>query len=93
VAFFGTPHCGSDLARWGSVFANILRSASFGISTNARLVKDLQSNSDVLRHISKSFAERGKGLEIVSFYETDRLDFLNCTVSCNAHYNFEFDDT
>jgi hypothetical protein len=81
VAFFGTPHRGADLARWGSIFANMLKAASFGSSTNTNLSRDLESCSERLRQISRSFVERGKELAILSFYETDKLDFLNCRVS------------
>jgi LDH2 family malate/lactate/ureidoglycolate dehydrogenase len=81
VAFFGTPHKGSDIATWADIFANILRAASLGTSTNRRLTKDLKGNAEVLADISKSFVDRSKALKIVSFYESDMMDFMNCKVS------------
>ncbi|KFY84990.1 hypothetical protein V500_08810 [Pseudogymnoascus sp. VKM F-4518 (FW-2643)] len=77
ITFFGTPHRGADLARWGAMFADILRTASLGTSTNARLVRDLQARSEVLRGISRRFVERGKDLQIFSFWETDQFKWLN----------------
>ncbi|OKP07146.1 Protein SERAC1 [Penicillium subrubescens] len=81
VIFFGTPHQGSDLASWGTVLSNIIRFGTLGTTTNSRLSRDLESNSRILASISKSFVERGKDLEIYSFYETDMMKRLNCRVS------------
>jgi hypothetical protein len=81
VMFFGTPHRGSDLASWGTTFSNIIRFGTLGTTTNSKLSKDLESNSRILASITKSFVERGKGLEIYNFYETDMMKKLNCRVS------------
>ncbi|PVH83321.1 hypothetical protein DL98DRAFT_569779 [Cadophora sp. DSE1049] len=81
IAFFGTPHRGADLASWATMMGNILWAASFGTSTNTKFAKELKSRSEVLDNISKSFVERGKGLKILSFYETDKMDNLNCLAS------------
>ena len=80
VAFFGTPHRGSSLAEWGTHFANILNIASFGTKTNSQLSADLEERSRILRSISKSFVDRGKNLDILSFYETEKAEWLNCRV-------------
>ena len=80
VVFFGTPHKGSSLADWGTMFANILKAASLGSSTNARLSADLEERSKVLQSISKSFVDRSKLLSIISFYETEKADWVNCRV-------------
>ena len=80
IAFFGTPHKGSAIASWSTSLSNILRAASLGTSTNKQLSTDLESNSRVRGEISKSFIERGKRLEIFSFYEVDKMEFLNCMV-------------
>lgn len=81
VMFFGTPHRGSRLATWASITANALRAASFSTSTNARLAKDLEPTSRLLQHITTSFVESwGARLRIASFYETRKMDFLNCLV-------------
>ncbi|KAF3353859.1 Bile pigment transporter 1 [Verticillium dahliae VDG1] len=81
VMFFGTPHRGSNLATWASVTANALRTVSFSTSTNARLAKDLEPTSRLLQHISTSFVDScGAKLKTASFYETRKMDFLNCLV-------------
>jgi hypothetical protein len=80
VAFFGTPHRGASVADWGSLLANIIKAASFGAGTNTKLLLELRSRSELLQDISRSFVDRGKHLTIFSFYETDKMDFLNCKV-------------
>ncbi|KAH7140282.1 hypothetical protein B0J13DRAFT_477392 [Dactylonectria estremocensis] len=80
VAFFGTPHAGSSAARFGEVLAIILKASTFGGSTNTRLVTDLRNNSETLRGITKSFVDRGKALQILTFYETEKMDNLNFMV-------------
>jgi hypothetical protein len=80
VAFFGTPHRGSTLAPWGSIFANILKASSLGLHTNAALVRDLEQNSAMLSDTIRSFVDYGKGLSILSFYETDKMEGLNTKV-------------
>ena len=80
IAFFGTPHTGSGVASWSTILSKVLRAASLGTSTNAQLSKDLENNSRVLDKISKSFVERGKRLEIFSFYEVDKMELLNFRV-------------
>ena len=77
VAFFGTPHGGSDKAGLGSILANILNTVesvsllelALG-STRSDLVKILGSRSTVLEEVSLSFRNRANDIEIVSFYET-----------------------
>ncbi|KAI9773876.1 MAG: hypothetical protein M1840_006102 [Geoglossum simile] len=80
VAFFGTPHRGADSAYWCSIFSNLLKTASLGVHTQSNLPKDLELQSRALREISKAFVDRAKDLRIFSFYETDKMDFLNCRV-------------
>lgn len=75
--FFGTPHRGSSLANWSTVLSNIASCASLGTKTNWKLSQNLQPESEVLQEISKSFIDRAKDLHIISFYETDKMDFLN----------------
>lgn len=80
VLFFGTPHRGSDIASWGTTFSKILRASSFGTSTNSSLIKDLQRKSKTLDMISRSFADCGKDTNIVSFYETEAMDYVGSLV-------------
>jgi protein SERAC1 len=80
ILFFGTPHRGSSLATWSTLLGSVVLAVSFGTMTNLGLSKDLQSHSIALQEISKSFVDRAKNLQIVSFYETDKMDLLNCRV-------------
>ncbi|KAK2599136.1 hypothetical protein QQS21_005397 [Conoideocrella luteorostrata] len=80
VAFFGTPHAGSTSAKFGEILATILKASTLGANTNSKLVADLKSKSETLRGISKSFVDRSKALRILSFYETEKMDFLNFQV-------------
>ncbi len=74
IAFLGTPHCGSDLARWAKMFGNF--TAIFK-STNTNLPSVLQPNSEVLARIQQEFhtmlrarRDAGKGeVNITCFYE------------------------
>ena len=77
IAFFGTPHRGSEKAGLGSVLVNILNTVE-SVSllehavggTRSDLVKILGSRSTVLEEVSLSFRNRANAMEIVSFYET-----------------------
>lgn len=69
IAFIGVPHRGSHVARWGSLFANLLSYASLKFSTITAVVVDLKHSSKTLMEISSQFVERGNGLIILSFYE------------------------
>ncbi|KAI9710416.1 MAG: hypothetical protein M1812_007452 [Candelaria pacifica] len=74
VCFLGTPHCGSEIANWASVFGNI---ASVVRTTNMSLLNVLKPESEVLARIQQEFhtmlrARRNQGLEplkITCFYE------------------------
>jgi hypothetical protein len=77
VAFFGTPHQGSGVAKWANIFANIIATTTLGITTNTKLTKDLKEKSEVLSRISMSFIERGTNLDIFSFYETQKFPGMN----------------
>lgn len=50
-------------------------------ATNSKIVKDLKVDSEMLKHISDSFAYRGAAFKIRSFYETEFMSGLNCCVS------------
>jgi protein SERAC1 len=80
VVFMGTPHRGSNVAYWSKILANVVHTAQLGNSTSSRLLSDLQKNSSILSEISSQFVERGSALQIRTFYETEKVDFLNCVV-------------
>jgi len=83
VAFFGTPHAGSSLAKVAEILTSIIQISSIGTNTNATVVANLKSNSETLWQIARSFVDRGKGLRIVSFYETERMPYMNTLVISN----------
>lgn len=68
IMFMGTPHCGSDLASFGSAFANI---ASAVVDMPKLLLKTLSKNSAALYDISREFATvvSDLKLKLISFYE------------------------
>lgn len=73
VIFFGVPHCGSNVAYWGTFAANLLETIQLGFGTNSNFVKDLQRNSETLANISELFFKLSDKLEIRTFYETEKL--------------------
>ncbi|KAL1860723.1 hypothetical protein Daus18300_009066 [Diaporthe australafricana] len=80
IFFFGTPHRGSELAPLGSIISRALRAGALGSHTNSQLVKELDRKSTSLSHISNSFKEHGHKIRIVSFVETEKMDWLGCLV-------------
>ena len=74
VCFLGTPHCGSQLANWASIFGNI---ANVVKTTNASLLDVLKPESEVLARVQQDFhtmlrARNNQGqppLKITCFYE------------------------
>lgn len=65
----------------------MLKAGLMGVSTNSQLIKDLDHKSRALTSISNSFVECGKNLRIFSFFETQKLDFMNCLVIINSPFN------
>jgi hypothetical protein len=80
VVFMGTPHRGADAASWGNFAAQALKALQMGTATNKSLLSDLGKNSEVLKQISQQFVERGSTLKIKTFYETNKLNHMNCLV-------------
>ena len=78
IVFMGTPHRGASAASWGDFFARALQALQ--INTNRNLLSDLQKNSEALWQISQQFVERASTLNIKTFYETRRSDYVNCLV-------------
>ncbi|KAJ4216814.1 hypothetical protein NW757_014655 [Fusarium falciforme] len=68
------------MASWATIFAKILKATTIGANTNAQLPKNLERNSRALESISRSFVERSKDLKMFSYYEKDKMDFLNSLV-------------
>ena len=75
MVFFGVPHRGADISFWGHFAANITKVAQLGLNTNARFVKDLETDSSVLTDISTQFIHRAAELkQVYTFFETARLN-------------------
>ncbi|KAM0413792.1 hypothetical protein ACHAPD_007033 [Fusarium lateritium] len=51
-----------------------------GINTNTKVVNDLKKNSQALYEITQSFVDRSKALHIVTFYETEKMEFLSAQI-------------
>lgn len=61
-----------------------------GSHTNSQLTKDLDRNSSSLSQILKSFVQHGQRIKVVSFVETEKMDWLNCLVCADATSLFQF---
>jgi hypothetical protein len=72
VVFFGTPHCGSDIANATKVVRDIFSLCTAG-SFRADLLKSLETNSADLIEIAAQFVERAVPLRILTVYEGRRL--------------------
>jgi hypothetical protein len=77
VAFFGTPHRGSDLAFWDRIGTSMIHIGTLGYLGNTKMSKNLQVNAKMLKDITDSFAHRGGKFGIRTFYETERMTGLN----------------
>ncbi|EWC45501.1 hypothetical protein DRE_05359 [Drechslerella stenobrocha 248] len=68
VLFMGTPHMGSDLAKWGSLARKLL---SFfpGVRLDSTMLSLLAQNSETLQNINTLFTGISASFEIVYFYE------------------------
>ncbi|KAI0418625.1 hypothetical protein F5X98DRAFT_373437 [Xylaria grammica] len=80
VAFFGTPHKGSGIAHWSSMLTSMLDASDLATTATSQLAEDFELDSSILEHISESFVEHGEKLKIFSFYETEKMDFMNSRV-------------
>ncbi|KAK4454854.1 hypothetical protein QBC34DRAFT_103225 [Podospora aff. communis PSN243] len=68
----GVPHHGTGIAKWAKHATQFIKVASFGFSGNTNFLKALERSSPDWVRISRDFVERGRGLLIRSFYETER---------------------
>ena len=71
----GTPHRGADGAFWANFTARALE--SLGTAANSGMLSDLQKNSGTLGQISQQFVERGSTLQMKTFYEIIKLDYMD----------------
>ena len=83
VLFFGTPHRGSDAARWGSIVAGIAQSAG-GVKPRSLFLCTLKPNSDDLINLTEDFRHIAHRYAIVSFVEQDAVSGLGRVVSAHC---------
>ncbi|KAK0708684.1 Alpha/Beta hydrolase protein [Lasiosphaeris hirsuta] len=67
IVFFGTPHRGSDDAKWATLITGII-STTIG-RPPSEFLQTLQTNSEGLMKISEDFRPIAKNYAIASFYE------------------------
>ncbi|KAK2597342.1 hypothetical protein QQS21_006038 [Conoideocrella luteorostrata] len=78
--FFSTPHRGSSMASFAAVLGKVMKAAAFGANTNTTLLKDLQQHSPKLEQVSNIFLQEAGRLRIITFYELNKMDFMNSVV-------------
>lgn len=76
ILFMGTPHLGSDLAKWGTLLQSIV-SATMPkkfFDSSPHLVEALKSGNETLQNINRLFNELMPRLRIFFFYEAKPMD-------------------
>ncbi|CAG7918386.1 unnamed protein product [Penicillium olsonii] len=76
ILFLGTPHNGSDIAKWGLLLNNICNAMlpKKFIETSPQLVKTLRANNETLQHINSLFVDIMGRFHIYFFHETRSTD-------------------
>ncbi|MCJ1391102.1 hypothetical protein MMC18_003964 [Xylographa bjoerkii] len=77
IAFMGVPRRGSDNAWWADFAATAVRISTLGTTTKSQILKVLQKESKTLMETSIAFVERGRDLEIYTFYETEMMEGMS----------------
>lgn len=77
ILFLGTPHYGSDLAKWGtllqSICAAVLPKKVF--DSSPQLVEALKTHNETLQNINRLFVELIDRFHIYFFHESKPMDF------------------
>lgn len=76
ILFMGTPHLGSDLAKWGTLLQSIASAAlpRRFFDSSSHLVEALKTNNETLQNINRQFNEIMPKLRIYLFYEGKPMD-------------------
>ncbi|EPS29829.1 hypothetical protein PDE_04779 [Penicillium oxalicum 114-2] len=76
ILFLGTPHNGSDMAKWGLLLQKICSAVlpKKFMETSPQLIKSLQTNNETLQHINSLFADIMSRFHIYFFHETRSMD-------------------
>jgi protein SERAC1 len=84
ILFFGVPHQGSHLAKWGSALRKMIPQSIR--SSNKKVIDALKSDSEVCQNLESDFQKEAKHgklkkIRLFSFYETRKLPgFSNLVV-------------
>lgn len=72
ILFLGTPHNGSDIAKWGVLLQNICSAVlpKRFMETSPHLIGALRTNNETLQNINSLFAEMMGRYHIYYFHET-----------------------
>lgn len=76
ILFLGTPHNGSNLAKWGSLLQKICAAAfprKF-LDSSPQLIQALKANNETLQNINRLFIEIIGRFHISFFYESKPTD-------------------
>ena len=76
ILFMGTPHLGSDLAKWGTLLQHIASAAlpKKFFDSSSHLVEALKTNNETLQNINRGFNEILPRLRVYFFYEGKPMD-------------------
>lgn len=76
ILFLGTPHNGSDIAKWGLLLHNICAAVlpKKVVESSPQLIKALRTNNETLQHINSLFADIISRFHIYFFHETRSTD-------------------
>lgn len=77
VLFLGTPHNGSDIAKWGSLLERISHAVlpKKFMDSQPQLVKALKTDNETLLNINRLFIEIIGRFHIYFFHESKPMDF------------------
>ncbi|KAK8189294.1 uncharacterized protein BKA78DRAFT_319145 [Phyllosticta capitalensis] len=67
IIFFGTPHQGSDLAKWASILNGLGK--AFRVR-NSAVVEELKRWSNPLNELTTTFSELAERFQITTYFET-----------------------
>ncbi len=80
ILFMGTPHRGAEIAYWGEILGKLANIPLIG-SMKINLLDDLQPKSKTLGEICSQFVERGKQIQIFTYFERIKTSGVNGLVS------------
>ena len=76
ILFLGTPHNGSDLAKWGSLLERISSAVlpKKFFDSSPQLVQALKANNETLQNINRLFIDIHKRFHLYFFHEGKPMD-------------------